>query len=237
MPESAATYPQREFVFQVYRATSNREHALDYVRGHKEVMKRFNIESLASSEPKWMTNENVYAILVFENGEIIAGAKIHKADGVHPLPVEDAVGYLDERLNPLIDADRQDAGTGEFCGMWTSKKVSGMGLSKYITRVAITILEQLEIKHLWGLTSDHTYPLFKAVGYQIIKDLGEGGDFAYPPPDYLAWVIKADAVTLEGADRKEEADIRNLRSKLEQTIQERTKDGVAISLKFQLVIK
>jgi hypothetical protein len=124
-----------------------------------------------------------------DSGEMIGGIRIQVADGIHSLPVEDAVGKMDPAIYDLVRDYANNGGVGELCGLWNSNKVKGIGVSVILVRAAISAINQLKFETLTGICAGYSLRMFQSVGFVINNNLGNNGDFIYPNENYLAHVV------------------------------------------------
>lgn len=217
-----------------FRAIAEPETCERFFEGHVEVLRSYGVEPISSSKRGWFDNPEVYGVIAERRGKVLGGVKIHKVGGTQMLPVEESVGYMDNDVYKVI-AEHATAGAGEACGLWNAREVSGWGLSNIMMLAVVSLTEQLDVTWLFGLTSDHTLPMFRKLGYEIIPTLGDHGDFIYPTPDYLARVIKMNAKTLSGALPYNREVIFALRDEPDQTRLEKTNNGI-LEIDYQLRI-
>jgi hypothetical protein len=144
---------------------------------------------------------------------VYGGARIHVAGGTQSLPIEQATGMMDDSVFDLIWQYAQQ-GTGEICGLWNSREISGYGIgSIFLTRAAVTISNQIGIKSLFALCAPYTIKLAEAVGYKIDYRIGNKGTFYYPKLDLLATTMILDDVnSLVNANIEHRTTIMQLRS-------------------------
>ncbi len=217
-----------------FRAIAEPETCERFFEGHVNVLRSYGVEPISSSKREWFYNPEVYGVIAERRGKVLGGVKIHKVGGTQMLPVEDSVGYMDEEVYKVV-AEHAVFGSGEACGLWNAREVSGWGISNMMMLAIVSLTEQLDITWLFGLTSDHTLPMFRKLGYEIIPTLGDHGDFIYPTPEYLARVIKMNAKTLSGALPYNREVIMALRADPDQVKLEKTNHGI-LEVNYQLRI-
>ncbi|MFI5148136.1 MAG: GNAT family N-acetyltransferase [Bacteroidia bacterium] len=162
---------------------------LEYIEGHRRVLEDYGILNVTSYSKDWAENPFTYGVVAELDGKLVGGIRVQVADGVHPLPVETAVGKMDSQVYDLVLKHRQDGGTGELCGLWNAREVAGRGISILLVRAAISIINQLHFRTLLGICAEYSLPMFTRVGFVIDKTLGKDGDFIYPTEEYLAKVV------------------------------------------------
>lgn len=225
---------EKTVTIRSFHAVSEPETCQRFFEGHVETLRSYGLEPISSSKNDWFYNPEVYGVIAEIDGKVVGGVKIHKVGGTQMLPVEESVGYMDERLYDIVRRYAEN-GAGEACGLWNAREVSGMGISSVMMLAVVSLTDQLDINTLFGLSSDHTLPLFRTLGYRVIRSLGDYGDFVYPTPKYLARVIKMNARTLSGALPYNREMIFALRANPDQTRIEKSNKG-SIRVKYQLRI-
>lgn len=180
--------------FKAFRAVDNREGCMKFIEGHRHVLEIFGITQISSAKADWVDNPNVYVILVTieEDGKAMGGSRVHQANGINPLPIEEAVGYMDPRIHDMIK-ERTLAGTGEMCGVWNSWEVAGLGIGSYfLSQVSLAVSSNIGLTSLFGLTAPATYRNAVRGGFRVIKEIGINGRFYYPKEDLTATAVITD---------------------------------------------
>jgi hypothetical protein len=206
-----------EIRIRAFRATDDSETCLKFILGHQKVLENHGIYNVTSSVVEWMYNPSVFVIVVesLDGTKLYGGARVHAADGIHPLPIETATSEMDSRVHDYVNMYARN-GTGELCGLWNSIEVAGLGIGSYFpSRAAIVIIEQLGIQSLFFLCSPYTVRFNKWVGSRVFTEVGCDGTFYYPKMDLLATaVLLEDAKKLEGCNVKERDKIFAMRKNL-----------------------
>ena len=203
----------RKIKFRSFTAIDDPETCEEYLKEHVQVLVDYGITNITTNNRDWMSLPTVHGVVAEdENGVIVGGVRVHIADGVHRLPVETAVGYMDPNVEKVINAYAEN-GTGELCGLWNAKSVAGIGLSILLVRAGIAIVNQINLSSLFTICADYTLPMVKKVGFIVEDTLGNGGEFIYPNENYIARVLrKMNAETLETADEYDRNRIFDLRN-------------------------
>lgn len=209
---------------RAFKAIDEPETCNDYISGHKAVLTDYGVSNITSAKPTWLNNENVYLVIAqLENNEVVGGIRIQVADGVLPLPIETALGHMDEKVYTIVAHYRNNGGVGELCGLWNAKVVAGKGISMLLTRASIAIVDKINFKTLVGICADYTLPMFSKVGFVVDTSMGLNGEFAYPNPNYITRVLGIlNAETLETAEEYDKERMLTLRRNPDQT---RTEEG------------
>ncbi|MBI1305240.1 MAG: hypothetical protein GC181_01350 [Bacteroidetes bacterium] len=208
-----------------------------YIEGHTRVLTQFGIRTIASNLPDWPLNPDCYCIVAVNSlGEMVGGIRIHKANGIIPLPMENGVGKTDPAVHKFIRSNLEN-GIAEQCGLWNDNSIKGKGISWVLVNSSIAILNQLSVTKLTGLASDYSMYLFEPAGFRIREDFGNNGDFTYPTNDYIARVVCIeDCILLPTTSSKEKSFISSLRitpnSEIELIV---TNELLKLSINTQLV--
>lgn len=194
-----------------------------FINGHRRVLEAHGVKKVTSSNNEWKSNPAVFVVNVEseDKQKVYGGARIHVADGEHPLPIELATGYLDASIYDHVYRERQ-RGTGELCGLWNSMEVAGMGIGSFFaTRAAVVIATQIGIHSLWGLCAPYTVRWAQRLGSEIVEEIGNKGTFFYPKLDLIATVVLMRDTTDLGSLRPYEREkIEQLRSRPNQIMLE-----------------
>ena len=183
---------------RAFRAVDEPETCEQFFKGHVNVLRSFGVNPISSAKREWFINPAVYGLIAEREGKFLGGVKIHKVGGTQWLPVEESVGYLDERI---FDTVKKYAvkGAGEACGLWNAHEVAGMGISYILSRAIIVLAYRIRVHRLFEFSSDHTINMFRELGFRVIHSLGNHGDFIYPTPQYISRVIIVNSETLSTA--------------------------------------
>ena len=220
-----------------FKAIDDEQTCIHYLEGHVKVLKDYGITNITTNNNKWIDNPSVYGIIAesLDGKELYGGVRVHCADNIHPLPVEDAIGKMDEKIYALIKMHAKD-GTGELCGLWNSKSVAGYGISLLLIRAGISFVNQFKLQSLFTICADYTMPMVKKVGFVVEDSLGNKGEFIYPNENYIARVLqKVDTVTLEKAEEYDKSRMVSLRQNPQQNFSETGPKGI-IEINYQLLV-
>ncbi len=190
------------FRVRAFRAVDEYETCGEYIKEHVKVLTDFGIINITSNNKSWTGNPNMYCVVAehMASGELVGGIRIQVADGIFPLPVEDAIGYMDKVIYEKVRYYAQHGGVGELCGLWVSNKLKGLGMAVYLVRAAIASAKQLQFQTMIGICAGYSLSMFENVGFIIDYSLGDNGNFQYPDERYIAHVVGIlDALTLETA--------------------------------------
>lgn len=231
-----------ELKIRIYKAIDNLEACQRFAKEHENVLLNYGIKKVTSSSTNWFYDPDVFIVMVeSSSGEhLFGGARLHLKNAAFQLPLESAISELDPHIHNLINSNVAYK-TGELCGLWNTKDMSGNGLSAILIRTGVAkagifIAEKYNLKSLYTLSAPWTINMVKKIGFTVEESVGNKGEFAYPKPDLIATVLVLnDIYTLKNAIPQEKKDIFNLR---ENPIQKRTENGPkgTIEIEYNLTI-
>lgn len=227
---------------RAFRATDDWAACRRFIEGHKRVLENHGIDKVTSSNDEWASMSSVFVIVVetLDGQKLFGGARIHAADGIHPLPIESAVGDMDPAIYPMVSTFARK-GTGEICGLWNSKEVAGLGIGAiFSSRAAVVIAEQIGLDTLFSLCSPVTLKFCEYGGSRVIYSLGNEGTFYYPKINLLATAVCIyDTITLPDTHPMERRKVFQLRHQLQQIESERSPfrtEAPEIMIHYELVV-
>jgi hypothetical protein len=201
---------------RTFRAIDDHESCKTFAEGHAKVLLDYGVTKVTSSSASWFHNPSVYVMIAerMDTGETVGGIRIHIADGITHLPMEDAISIVDTGVYNLIE-QYTARGTAELCGLWNSKTTAGLGIgSFYLMRAGISAAPRLNLTTLFALCAPHTLKISVDKGFEVEKSIGKEGTFIYPKLDLLATtIIIKDLANLPNALPKEKDLILELREK------------------------
>ena len=208
---------------RAFRAIDDYAACEKFMLGHRKVLENIGVQQLTSAKEAWMNNPAVFVIIVEaeDRSKVYGGSRVNVAGGTQMLPIEEATGYLDERIYAIVKEHAVN-GTGEICGLWNSREVTGMGIgSVFLTRACAAICKFIGLQTLFGLAAPYTVKMAQDVGYQILDTIGNNGTFYYPKLDLIATaLILKDVNTLRLAESFERERIFSLRDNPDQLFTE-----------------
>ena len=208
-----------EYKIFAFRAVDEPNLCQQYVKGHLKVLTDYGIENVTSNNNTWTKNSNIYCIGLKSNNDskLLGGIRIQLADGIHPLPVEDAIGYLDQEIYSRVQDYAINGGIGELSGLWVSNDLKGLSFGHHLVRASIASSNQLNFKTLIGICAGYSLNMFINVGFMIDRSLGNKGDFPYPNKNYLAHVVGIlKTSTLKSASAFDKKIMESLRNNIIQ---------------------
>ncbi|MBA3830005.1 MAG: hypothetical protein H0X33_13775 [Taibaiella sp.] len=213
---------------RTFRAIDDLESCIRFAEGHANVLSDYGVTKVTSSKNDWFYNPDVYVAIVetVDGSEIVGGERIHLANRVAPLPIEEAVAIVEMRIYGLVASYANGKITGELCGLWNSRSIAGRGVSTLLTKLGVAMAHQLGMDSLFVLCSPYTVEMCQSAGFQIETSLGDNGKFIYPKLDLIATalVIK-DMGLLNTANEEFKDQIFSFIEKPEGIINEKGQKG------------
>ncbi len=203
-----------EIKIRAFRAIDDPETCLRFIQGHRRVLAIYGIENITTNTDNWMYNPAIFVIVVesVDGEKLYGGARVQVANGINPLPIEEATGKLDPKIYDIVKYYSQ-FGAAELSGLWNSKEVAGFGIgSLFPSRVAVAIVEQIGVKVLFTLCSPTTVRFKSWMGGTELESIGNKGTFYYPKLDLIATALYTeDAINLPECHPREREKIFYLR--------------------------
>jgi len=210
---------KKHIIVQAFRAVDEPELCKQYLLGHAKVLTDYGIANITSNNNLWINNPDIYCLMAkdIEINEMVGGIRIQLANGDLPLPVEKAVGHMDDGIYDLVERYAMNGGIGELSGLWIDKRLKGYGVGVYMVRAAIASSNQLNFKTMTGICGDVTLKMFNDVGFVVDPSIGNNGQFYYPNNELIAHLVGIlNAITLEDAALYDKKIMTSLRTKNKQ---------------------
>ncbi|TFV97104.1 hypothetical protein E4S40_00145 [Algoriphagus kandeliae] len=222
-----------------FKAVEDRERCEKFIEGHRQVLESIGVKKVTSANNDWMFNPDVIVVIVesSEDNMVYGGARIHKANEQYPLPMVEAIEDLDSSIKEVINKDL-DAGTGEICGLWNSRKVTGLGIGAiFMSKACLALTPKLGLTSLYALFAPTTVKLGLEMGYEVLTEVGNNGTFYYPKLDLIATAMKLhDAVNLPKTSEEHRESIFEIRNNKRLLIKENYR-GRDVSLEYTSYIE
>jgi hypothetical protein len=222
---------------RAFRATDNMELCQRFIDGHTRVLEAVGVKKVTSSKHDWAYNPASFVILVEDDDEtkVLGGARLQAADRKTPLPIEEAAGFMDEKVYELV-RNLSRNGTGEVCGLWNSVEVAGLGIgSIFLIRAALALSEQIGLSSMMALCSPYTTRIAGNYGFLKEDSVGNEGTFYYPKLDLFATVVvQNNARELANATDLETSRIFDLRQNPIQIANEIGRKNQIIPINYDL---
>ena len=177
-----------KFKITAFRAYENVTKSFEYLNGHRNVLEEHGLTQITTANQSWISDKSVYCLILTDKfNNTLGGVRIHIKNEVTLLPLEESLissGYDSE----LIRNSYYDFETCEICGLWNSKKISGMNYSVILAIAAYQVSLKLGINRLLMFNAKSTFRITINLGFQIIRELGDFGAINYPTPAFQSYV-------------------------------------------------
>jgi hypothetical protein len=225
---------------RAFRATDDPETCQKFIAGHRKVLEIYGISNISTNTADWIYNKSIFVIVVesLDRQKLYGGARVQAADGIHPLPIEDATGKMDPKIHDVVKYYSQ-FGAAELSGLWNSKEVAGFGIgSLFPSRVAVALAEQLGIQVMFSLCSPTTVRFKNWIGGIELISVGNKGTYYYPKLDLIATALYSDdVINLPLAHPRERQKILYLRKHLVHVAKEISPfKNLSINIHYELKI-
>lgn len=226
---------------RAFRASEDQDTCIKFIEGHRKVLSIYGIENITTNSNTWIYNPSIFAIVVesLDGEKIYGGVRLQCANGINPLPIEEAVGKMDPKIHEIVKQSSLD-GAAEISGLWNSKEVAGLGIGSFFpSRATFVISEQLGINTFFALCAPATVRFNQWLGSKTLKRIGNSGTFYYPKLDLIATAcIHEDLGTLGDAHLREREKILFLRKNLQCVINEKSIfKNIRVNVHYDLKIK
>lgn len=183
----------RQLRLRALRATLHRELADVFEAAQRAALRRHGLERSVVTRAQLRSLENTWLLVVDrpDDADVLAGARVDLYDPARPLQVEQIVGRFGaEPLDRL--RDRLHAAVAEFCGMWVRDDHRKQGFPERLSAAAVAAATRLGLTRLVGIAPPHTMGAFTAVGFRIVRELGDEGAYPYPDERFRSWIIDVE---------------------------------------------
>jgi hypothetical protein len=187
-----------------------------FQRAHREAIGRhMSLKGIGSLNDEWPHHALTQVVVVeADDGELLAGVRLQRDDGVFPLPT--ARAYPDARLLEWIEASRAD-GVAEVCGAWAAPRLARCGVFPLTICAAFATLPRLGLRRVMASCGTHTIAMTLGIGLVIETSFGHHGTFYYPTPDNLSFFcVMDDTESLHDASPPLRATALDLRARPRQ---------------------
>ncbi|PZF74084.1 hypothetical protein [Taibaiella soli] len=201
---------------RAFRAIDDYDACQKFILGHQRVLEDIGVKKVTSSKNDWAENPAAFVIIVesLDGSKIYGGSRVHVSGGTQLLPIEEATGFMDKSIYDIVNEYAYN-GTGEICGLWSSKEVAGLGIGSMLIPAGVAIIEQIKLDSLFALCAPYTVKMVENVGFDLLDRVGNKGTFYYPKLDLVATaMVLEDPITLFKADPEGRQQVFTMRQNL-----------------------
>lgn len=200
-----------------FRAPSEPDLCKEFIAEHKRVLEDFGIANVTESNGNWPDDEECHVIVALHPIlGMVGGIRLQRDHEGLKLPMELAVGKQDERVSRFL-SDIRDLGNGEVCSLWNANRFANKGVPVLLSQAITAISFPAGMQRMVCLVAPYTKRHPSNNGFHLVEDVGEGGVFAYPRPDFQGIVmLNPDTHLLTHAHPIQRAVLMSLRVRPEQ---------------------
>lgn len=224
-----------KFKFRAFYATDELETCQRFHHGHSAILGDLGIEMLTSNIEPWMhDSKQIILIAEDEEGEMVGGIRIQKYFTNGSIPLTNALGEIDPKIYDILNL-QAIKGTAESCGLWNSKKVYGLGLSRLLALCSVSLSATLECQTLFCFSAPYTFKMISALGFIPVVELGNNGKYHYPTEKFISTVLFIpDLFQLKNAQEYQRNRIFSLMREPNQTCIELSGDK-ELTIEYNLI--
>ncbi len=171
-----------------FRAIDDVNKSMKFAEGHASVLKNHGIKKVSTMGASWAEDPNVYVLMITSPGgeKIYGGARVHIFSDANPLPCQQTFRLHDDRTDQVFE-ELSKHGVAEFCALWTSVEIAGLGVSaKDLVKCGWSLCEKLKIQRMVALLSPVTRRWMKELGLDHFTELANNGEIPYPTDRFIA---------------------------------------------------
>lgn len=179
-------------VLRVFRGLDDPEACYRYLASHRRRLSSHAIGDLHSAQDEWIDDPFAWVVVVQDaSGQLLAGCRLHVANGDQVLPMVAALREREPRLYERIHL-KYPGPAAEIAGLW---KTNGRGPScsratvVTVARTIFALANRLGVYWTWGLAPPHTLPLWRLFGVRVDRYVGDDGTFLYPDERFRSHVL------------------------------------------------
>src|SRR5688572_21284352 len=96
----------QHFRFRAFKATNELQTCLKFKEEHQNVLRDYGITNVTSNNDAWMYDPAMFCIVAEQNRKIVGGVRLQVSTRRGLLPVENAIGKMDELIYTVVDKYR-----------------------------------------------------------------------------------------------------------------------------------
>jgi hypothetical protein len=171
-----------------FRAIDDKAQSMKFAEGHASVLKNHGINKVSTMGADWIEDPGVYVLMITSPGgeRVYGGARIHRWSKEKPLPCQRVFRLHDDRTDEVFE-EMGSYGAAEFCALWTSVELAGLGISaKDVVKCGWSLCEKLGIGRMIALLSPVTRKWIPELGLEQYTQLANNGEIPYPTDRFIA---------------------------------------------------
>lgn len=206
-----------KITLRAFRAPDEPELCDEFLREHRKVLEDFGIQNVSTNTDSWMSDPNAYIIVALHDSlGMVGGIRLQIAAEGTPLPMEEAIGKLDPRVQDELEELRPH-GNGEVCSLWNANRYGHMGIPVLLSQAVTAMATMANARKMVCLVAHYTQRHPKRNGFIVMDKVGTEGVFSYPIPSIKAIaMVNPDTMTLPHATNAQRQLIYSIRLRPKQ---------------------
>lgn len=213
-------YKEDDLAIRMSKAIDLPEMGYDYHVKQINILKGFGVNGITSAKKVWRKSPYSYMLVAetMQSNKIVAGIRIDVNAATHPIPIEDALGNSVPEVGEKIRNWESQGAVGEICGLWVDREYAGKDLPVHMIRSTIASAPLIGIRNLVGFANKYSYPTTEKLGFRKVTDFENEGNFFYPDPRYLTFIVQMDVKEMTMTPPEEKARIERVRNTYQQEV-------------------
>ena len=174
----------RAATLHVFASADDPDLSQRFADGHRAVLQASGITNLTSFGEDWVGDADTTLFLLTCNDDetLLSGMRLQRRREEYLLPMERAVGGDHPEVSQRLDSQMQE-GCGEFCALWSRRETAMAGIGMLpMACVGLGLMPRLDIRHGYAFMGTNMRPIQRELGFTILEEWGEEGQFSYPAP-------------------------------------------------------
>ncbi|MEL6534198.1 MAG: hypothetical protein AAFQ98_02240 [Bacteroidota bacterium] len=206
-------------IIKMAKAIDLPEMGYDYHVKQVNILKKFGVNGVSSIKKSWRKSPYSHMLTAeTDNNELVAGIRIDIHNDNYAIPMKDALGNSVPEVGEKIRNWQTVGDVGEICGLWVDRKHAGKELPTIMIRSTIAAAPLIGIRNLLGFANKYSYPTTEGLGFRKVTDFENEGNFFYPDPRYLTFIVQMDVQQLTNTPAEERPKIERIRGVYEQEV-------------------
>jgi len=165
---------------------------------HRVALRRHGVEGLLAMNAPLREKHATWLLVAQRAGDgaLCGGIRVDLRDAGQSLAVERAMTHFGAEQLALL-RDRFIGSVGELAGLWVEDAFRKLGLACTLLFAGGAVARRAGLARLFALAPLHTRATFEALGYDVIHEMGDAGDFPYPDERYRSRMLKLDLLPID----------------------------------------
>jgi hypothetical protein len=181
---------------EIFHAGENPEKARAYCDGFQKKIKAIGVKGLKSADVTWLDRPDVWVMSLWSGQKMVAGSRIELHDDKIEFPIIDVLRVNSPENLGMLE-QMNNTKYAEWCGLWVSGQVKGLGISALMADIGLATAHSLGLDWVISICPRHTVDLFRELGFRLWTHNDKPVKFAYPTSAYDSYLLKLRTDNLE----------------------------------------